>query len=102
MLDYEETENPYEVEKLADAISHHIRYMVMIILREHKTMTIGDLLRELERRYNVKMTHGNIRAHLMKMVVYDIVEITKIDGKDAVALKKDVKIFVKEVERNER
>ena len=102
MLDYEEIENPYEVENLADAISHHIRYMVMIILREHKAMTIGDLMRELERKFGVKMTHGNIRAHLMKMVVYDIVEITKIDGKDAVVLKKDVKIFVKEAKRNER
>ena len=102
MLDYEEIENPYEVEKLADAVSHHIRYMVMIILRKHKVMTIGDLMRELERKFGVKMTHGNIRAHLMKMVVYDIVEITKIEGKDAVVLKKDVKIFVKEVKGNER
>lgn len=102
MLDYDEIENPYEVENLADAISHHIRYMVMVILRKHKAMTIGDLMRELEKKFGVRMTHGNIRAHLMKMVIPGIIEITKMDGKDAVILKKDIKIFVKEVEGNER
>ncbi len=102
MLEYEEVADPYVVEDVADAISNHIRVMILEVLRKHKAITIGDLIRELEKRYSVKMTHGNIRVHLMKMALKGIVEMTKIDGKDAVVLKKDVRIFVKEVEENGR
>ena len=102
MIEYEEVTDPYEVEDLADAISHHIRYMILIILRKQKEMSIGDLIRELERRFKIKITHGNIRVHLMKMALLGIVEMTKIGGKDAVVLKKDIKIFLKEGDGNEK
>ncbi len=102
MRDYEEVEDPYVVEDVADAISNHIRVMILEILRKRKEMTIGDLLRELERKYSVKMTHGNVRVHLMKMAIKGIVELVKIDGKDGVVLKKDIRIYVKEVEESEK
>ena len=100
MLEYEEVEDPYIIEDFADAISNHIRVMILEILRKKKSITIGDLLRELEKKYSVRMTHGNVRVHLMKMAIKGIVELTKIDGKDGVILKKDIRIFVKEVEQN--
>ena len=102
MLDYEEVEDPYTVEDVADAISNHIRVMILEILRKKKEITIGDLLRELEKRYSVKMTHGNVRVHLMKMAIKGIVELIKIDGKDGVILRKDIRIFVKVVDKNEK
>ena len=96
MLGYEEIKDPYRIEDVADAISHHIRAMILEILRKRKSITIGDLIRELQKKYDVQMTHGNIRVHLMKMAVKGIVELTKIDGKDGVILKKDIKILIKE------
>jgi len=99
MLEYEEVKDPYEVEEIADAISHHIRYMILMVLRKHRSMSIGDLIRELERKFDVKITHGNIRVHLMKMALLGIVDMIKIDGKDAVILKKDIKLYMKEVEK---
>jgi len=102
MIEYEEIEDPYEVEEIADAISHHIRYMILMVLRKNKIISIGDLIRELERKFNVKITHGNIRVHLMKMALLGILELKKIDGYDGVILRKDVKIYVKEVDIDEK
>ncbi|EDY36447.1 hypothetical protein ABOONEI_437 [Aciduliprofundum boonei T469] len=39
--------------------------------------------------------------HIPKLVFAGIVELTKINGRDALILKKDVRVFVKEVEKDE-
>ena len=101
MEGYGELEDSYEIEEACDALSNHIRVEIIKVLREHHAMTIGDLLRELEKR-GMKMSHASIRTHIPKLVFSGLVEMSKIDGKDAVVLKKDVRIFVKEVEESEK
>ena len=100
MEDFIEVKDAYKVGELCDALSNAIRVEILSVLREHKKLTIGDLLRELEKR-GLKMSHAGIRMHIPKLVFSGIVEVTKIDGKDGVVLKKDVRIYVKEVRADE-
>ena len=96
MKEYVELKSPYEIEEVCDALSNHIRVEILNVLREHPRITIGDLIRELEKK-GIKMSHASVRTHIPKLVFSGLVEITKIEGKDALILKKDVKVLVREV-----
>ena len=97
MEGYSELKDSHEIEEVCDALSNSIRVEIVEVLREHHEITVGDLLRELEKR-GIRMSHAGIRMHLPKLTFSGIIAMTKIDGKDGVVLKKDVRIFVKEVE----
>ncbi len=97
---YEELKDTYGQEEICDALSSTVRIEILKVLREHPEITVGDLLRELEKR-GVKMSHSGVRMHIPKLVFSGIVELTKINGRDALILKKDVRVFVKEVKKNE-
>ncbi len=97
MEGYKEVEDSYQIGYLCDALSNPIRVEILSILREHNKITIGDLLREMEKR-GMKMSHAGIRMHIPKLVFSGIVEMVKIDGKDGIELKKDIRIYMKEVE----
>ena len=98
---YSEVEDSYKIEEVCDALSNHIRVEILKVLRENPVITIGDLLRELEKR-GFKMSHASIRMHIPKLVFSGLVGKIKIDGKDGVVLKKDIRIYVKEVEESEK
>ncbi|GEM_PF-3948244 len=97
MEDYKEIRDIYQIGDLCDALSNPIRVEILSILRDHNKITIGELLREMEKR-GMKMSHAGIRMHIPKLVFSGIVEMIKIDGKDGIVLKKDIRIYAKEVE----
>ncbi len=97
--DFNEIRDSYIEAEICDALSNTIRVEILSVLREKREISIGDLLRYLEKK-GLKLTHAGIRMHIPKLVFTGLVEMIKIDGKDGLKLKKDVRIFVKEVEEN--
>jgi len=97
---YEELKDTYKQEEICDALSSMVRIEILKVMRDNPKITVGDLIRELEKR-GLKMSHSGIRMHIPKLVFAGIVELTKINGRDALILKKDVRVFVKEVEKDE-
>ena len=100
MKDYHEIKDIYETEVIADGLSHFIRVAIVQALRKNKIMRIPELLKILKDQ-GLPVERNSIRPHLYKLMYSGIVEISRIEGKDYVILKKDVKILVKEVRENE-
>lgn len=97
MSEYTELDDIYQTEVIADGMSHYIRVAIVRILRDHRKIRIPELLKMLKEQ-GLPVERNSIRPHLYKLMYAGIIEIPRIEGKDYVMLKKDVKILVKEVE----
>ena len=100
MDDYYEVTDIYQTEVIADGLSHYIRVAIVNVLRDHKKIRIPELLKILKSQ-KLPVERNSIRPHLYKLMYSGIIDIPRIEGKDYVVLKKDVKILVKEVEIDE-
>ena len=100
MNGYEEVKDVYTIEVLADGLSHYIRAAVLQALKKKQKMRIPELLKVLKDQ-DLPVERNSIRPHLYKLMYSGIIEITRIEGKDYVILKKDVKILVREVRNDE-
>jgi DNA-binding transcriptional ArsR family regulator len=97
MKDFREVKDIYEIEVIADGISHFIRVAILQALRKNPKMRVPDLLKNLKAQ-GLAVERNSIRPHLYKLMYSGIIEISRIEGKDYVILKKDVKILVKDME----
>lgn len=99
MGEYQEIKDMYQVEIIADGLSHYIRVAIMNVLRDNPKLRIPELLKILKDQ-GLPVERNSIRPHLYKLMYSGLIEISRIEGKDYVILKKDVKILAKEVDED--
>ena len=87
-------EDVYEAGELADGLGHYVRVMIIRILREKKEMSIKDIQKEINKRYNRDVPYPTLVAHVRKLIMSGICKEKKVNNLNGIELVKDVEVVL--------
>ena len=97
-VDGKEVSDPFEAGEICAGLSHAYRIKVMQVLMQlGGKAKLADLIKECSKDppFFRQFTVG--KAHIEKMAITGIVELSSEEGAYVVELKKEVRVFVKDI-----
>ncbi|MDI6811179.1 MAG: hypothetical protein QMD80_05840 [archaeon] len=93
-----EVSDPFEAGEICAGLSHAYRIRVMRVLAElGGKAKLADLIKECGKEPPFFRQFTVAKAHVEKMAIAGIVELRKEEGQYVVDLKKEVRVFVKDI-----